>query len=508
VPYLSRCPPDESCMSMMHRGELGLFSSKSLVLRSVTALILMIGFYALAVGVAGLLLYVGFHVENARLEFTCLAIAAIILWSLIPRRDRFVEPGPRLLPDAQPRLFERLNKLSKAVGQAMPREVYLLSDMNAWVMERGGVLGFGRKRVMGIGMPLLQVLSVSEFEAVLAHEFGHYDGGDTKLGPLIYRTRAAIGRTVNNLSKTEQGSGGLFGVAAWLVQKPFYGYAVLFLRITYAISRAQEFAADRLAARVAGAPALANGLRAIHKTAAVSDFYLNNEVLPVVRQGFQPPVTEGLSAFLKTESIIQSMDNALEAQIKKAHQDPYDTHPPLAQRLAAIEEQRVLVNSDSIPAIALLEEIPSLESQLVRSWLPPKAASLKPVQWSEAGETVWIPVWKAAVERHAATLDGMTLGTLPEQTASLLRRIKIPAGVPPNMTADYATNILGAALACTLHRRGWTTEATPGVLQMNSGTRRINPFDSASQVLSGKLSAAAWHEQLEVMGLDGATRLT
>ena len=29
---------------------------------------------------------------------------------------------------------------------------------------------------------------------MLAHEFGHFYGGDTKLGPWIYKTRAAIGQ--------------------------------------------------------------------------------------------------------------------------------------------------------------------------------------------------------------------------------------------------------------------------------------------------------------------------
>ncbi len=35
---------------------------------------------------------------------------------------------------------------------------------------------------------------------MLAHEFGHYSGGDTKLGPWIYRTRETIVRTVAQLS--------------------------------------------------------------------------------------------------------------------------------------------------------------------------------------------------------------------------------------------------------------------------------------------------------------------
>ena len=123
----------------------------------------------------------------------------------------------------------------------MPSEVYLVPDVNAWVSSRGGVMGFGSRRVMGIGLPLLHVTRVAEMEAVLAHEFGHYHGGDTRLGPWIYKTRTAIGRTLEAL-----GDG-------WL-QVPFRAYGNFFLRVTQAISRAQEFTADRLAATLFGPP--------------------------------------------------------------------------------------------------------------------------------------------------------------------------------------------------------------------------------------------------------------
>jgi heat shock protein HtpX len=478
------------------------------VVRAVIALILMSGFYAFAIGVAVGLIYIAFNVDSGRITLISLGVAGVILWSLIPRRDRFVEPGPRLQPSSQPRLFERLNKLSRAVGQAMPREVYLLSDMNAWVMERGGILGFGRKRVMGIGLPLLQVLTISEFEAVLAHEFGHYDGGDTKLGPLIYRTRYAISRTVENLSKTGESDLGMLSFVAALVQKPFYGYGVLFLRITLAISRAQEFAADRLAARTVGASALANGLRAVHKGAAISNYYMNNEVLPVVQSGFQPPVSEGFGSFLKTESIVQSMDAALESELKNPKQDPYDTHPPLAQRIAAIETRMDTGHLDSTPAISLLQDVPSLETQLIRFWLPPKAAALKPVQWIETGGVVWIPVWEKTARENKAILEGITLGDLHLHRNGIVQKIKgVPPGTPENVVRDYAANVVGAAIACVLHRQGWTAESLPGVMWMTKGSSRINPFDVVSQIFSKSMDESTWRDQMNRFGLDATTRL-
>ena len=137
---------------------------------------------------------------HANLVFFCALGAGTILWAILPRPDRFVPPGPPLHPMDHPKLFEVLAGIAKATQQQMPSEVYLTAEVNAWVIDRGGMMGFGSRRVMGLGLPLLEVLSVSQLRAVLAHEFGHFHGGDTKLGPWIYKTRAAIGRTLEGLA--------------------------------------------------------------------------------------------------------------------------------------------------------------------------------------------------------------------------------------------------------------------------------------------------------------------
>ena len=58
------------------------------------------------------------------------------------------------------RLFAEIRALSRATQQAMPAEVYLVPEMNAWVAQRGGVMGFGSRRVMGVGLTLLQSLTM------------------------------------------------------------------------------------------------------------------------------------------------------------------------------------------------------------------------------------------------------------------------------------------------------------------------------------------------------------
>jgi Zn-dependent protease with chaperone function len=121
-----------------------------------------------------------------------------------------------------------IHDVAKATSQARPEDVYLLADVNAFVTHRGGMMGFGSRRVMGIGLPLIKGLSPAELRSVIAHEFGHYVSGDVALGPWIHKTRAAIGRTLHHLGHN------------WLLTTVFAWYARMFMRMTTQISREQS----------------------------------------------------------------------------------------------------------------------------------------------------------------------------------------------------------------------------------------------------------------------------
>ena len=162
-----------------------------LVQRSILAIALMLGFYALALGMAGAFLGI-IYVQvvygdeiSIRLAVPCLFFALAILFTMVPRRDRFVAPGPRVEESDEPRLFAFVREIANDMGERLPTRSTCCSAADAWVTQRGGFMGFASRRVMGIGLPLLQALPVPEMRAVLAHEFGHYASRDVKLGPWI-----------------------------------------------------------------------------------------------------------------------------------------------------------------------------------------------------------------------------------------------------------------------------------------------------------------------------------
>jgi Zn-dependent protease with chaperone function len=450
----------------------------------------MVGFYLLALAVIGVLLWLPYAewTYGGRIHFQlliCAPLAAIAIFvAVVPRRDKFEPPGPHLASKDHPELFALIDDVARDTGQPPPKDVYLVPDANAFVTQRGGWMGFGGRRVMGLGLPLLQTLSVTEMRAVLAHEFGHFHHGDTALGPWIHATRAAIARTLSSLRQST-------------VRFAFVWYWKAFLRATHAISRAQEFAADALAARTVGADALTSGLRKVAGVAAAQSAYLQQEVAPVLRAGRRPPLAAGFEQFLCVPRIQASVQALVEAEMREARDDPYDTHPPLSRRIEALskaESARPVV--DDRPAIALLNDPASLEAPLIETitgWRV--AATRPPIAWSEVGRDVYLPAWRKSGGEVALNLAGMTPSTLPTDAASLAAVGRRFVSAPGDLAAetDFGANAIGIALAVLLARVGWTPRCELGEpVAFERGGDRIEPFDAPRRLAAGELTEDEW----------------
>jgi heat shock protein HtpX len=506
----------------------------SLFGRALLAVVLTVGFYGLALFLAGLLLLAVYgevavaHRVSAQFTVFCLVGAVAIIWAIFPRIDRFQAPGPRLEPDEHPRLFRELERLAEQTGQAMPAEVYMVAEVNAAVTQRGGAMGISSRRVMILGLPLLQVLTLPQLRAVLAHEFGHFWGGDTRLGPWIYQTRSAIARTTQNLSRS------------WLVA-PFMAYANMFLRVTYAISRRQEFVADELAARTVGAEVLAEGLRTVSGAAAAFQGYLRSEYLPALGAGFQPPLVEGFQRFVQAEPVTRAMQELVETEAASQEADPYETHPTLGERLAALARYTALAAgdlsaptqgssrgrpagaafafetglagpaalpsrtaeaADNTPAIALLEDVPRLENLLLAHLLGQQPSQqLQPLAWDELGAAVLLPNQEQFLRSYAPALDGIAAAGLPAALhtppEALIARIAQSAGriLSPSEMRQAVQSVFVCALTVSLAHRGWMLDTAPGLpITMRQGARTITPALVVAELASEQLQPQCWRE--------------
>jgi Zn-dependent protease with chaperone function len=268
---------------------------------------------------------------------------------------------------------------------------------------------------MGLGIPLMSVLTVSQFRAVLAHEFAHYYGGDTSLGPWVYKTKMAMVRTFQTMGSV--GALARFAVLAVMhlvVSGILRVYFAIFLRATNLVSRKQEFRADELACLVVGPKPLMDGLRVIHGAGPAWVPYWNSEVSSLVSSGVVPPLSDGFSRFLAAPGIAPLVASNIEKQPQEGKASPYDTHPPLRERIAAAE----LLPPASAPddprlASQLLEQPEEVDKLFLLALNPSlQTATLRSVPWDQIKNEVTVPSWRKLVSEHGNKFGSVTLECL------------------------------------------------------------------------------------------------
>jgi Zn-dependent protease with chaperone function len=438
-----------------------------------------------------------------------IVIAATMLWSLIPRREEFTAPGLLLDRSSHPRLFAEIDSIASALNEPVPRDVYLIGEANAFVADRGGMMGLGSRRIMGLGLPLLSTMTVSQIRAVLAHEFAHYYGGDTSVGPWVYRTKASFVRVFENVGSVgELARVAVLGVMYVVVTSLLKWYFVGFLRISNFVSRRQEYRADELACLLAGRHNLIDGLQALHRAAAVWPTYWKQEVRPVLSMGSLVALGDGLTRFMAEPHISEAIGKSLETRLREEKTKPYDTHPPLRDRIAAAQKlPEGSALQDSQPATCLLENLRNAEILFVENRVDDvRPGSLNYVLWDEVALRVTIPGWQQFVSEYSEPLRGVTAQSLPDQVPNLREigsRIRDPKGMllSPDQRTARAGGLFAAALALAMIRSGWNLQVAPGVFRMSSGDHEFNPFLAVNELMTNKLSREAWTARCQDLGL-------
>ena len=490
---------------------------RSLALFAALAMLMVVVSYLFIILLAAACVYLPWLVVTNVANFQTLAlfvagviVAGSMLWSMVPRRDKFAAPGLPLERTSHPRLFTELDRIACALQEPMPREVYLIGEPNAWVADRGGLMGFGSRRVMGLGLPLLGALNISQFRAILAHEFAHYYGGDKRLGPLLHKTQMGMIRTFENMGSVGKAMRVelmqilyvvVFGILKW--------YWLLFLRAINFVSRRQEFRADELACIVAGPQSLVSGLRIVHGASLAWPAYWNTEVGPMLNSGFLPAIAGGFSEFLAAPAIAKQVEKGIETEMREGKTEPYDSHPPLRDRVAAAEalpNQSQLEGQQS--AWSLLEDGGTAELAFLEALNPdlPKNA-LKRVSWEEQGSAILIPSWTSFVREYAPLLHGITAGNLAESTGKVPQialHIRDPKGMllTPEQRVERARSLLGTALGLALVNNGWKLHSRPGEFHVDWGDEQINPHKLMLQISDGVISKEAWAAKCKTLGIE------
>jgi heat shock protein HtpX len=287
-------------------------------------------------------------------------------------------------------------------------------------------------------------------------------------------------------------------------------YFLLFLRAINLVSRKKEYRADELACLVAGRKPLIDGLRAIHGGSPAWPVYWNSELLPMVRDGVVPGIAEGFTRFIFNPGIQSQIESHLAKELAEAKSNPYDSHPPLRDRIAAVQHipERGL-QENTLPARSLLDHADAVEVKFLESLNPKlKPGSLTSIPWDIVGEKITIPGWREFASEYSRLLRNVTSESLPDQIPNLRNvgfEIRDPKGMllSPEQRTERAASLFAVGLGLALLDDGWMLHQEPGVFYLQHNSDQVNPFAIVKQLRSGTLSGSDWRTRCREVGIAG-----
>lgn len=321
----------------------------------VLGLALLGHLYVLVLLLGALVLSVGLLLISLLQPILLIKLAKIIwlpfwfAWSVLRALwVRFDPPqGRELKAEEAPALFAEIAAIRAAIPGPRPHHVLITDDYNAAVTERAllGPLGWWRNYLI-LGLPMMSALSPQQFRAVLAHEFGHFGAGDSRISGRIYRMRVLWAR----LQQQFDTRGGFF------FRRFFAWFGPKFNAYSFVLARAQEYAADAASARLVGAGPAAEAL----VLAQIGADYQEQQVWRPLWQRLPhdaEPIARPYAQLLQGSHRYGDWQDA-EPRLQRALRRRTgwsDTHPALNDRLAALgQTARVPAASIESAAVVLL----------------------------------------------------------------------------------------------------------------------------------------------------------
>jgi len=168
------------------------------------------------------------------------------------------DPGRVLELAEAPGLWSLTRRVADTVGTRPIDEIRVTPGTEIAVYERGSAREQASdqgRRILVLGVGLLDEFAQAPFCAVLAHEYGHFSHRDTAGGEVALRVRQDMIKFANAM--VEHGQAVWWNLAFQFLRL----YSFLFRRISHGATRLQEVLADRLAARHYSAKHFEDGLR-------------------------------------------------------------------------------------------------------------------------------------------------------------------------------------------------------------------------------------------------------
>jgi len=192
------------------------------------------------------------------------------------KRHSFENPKNVELKESEhPELYRFIYKLCEETGAPLPKKIFVNDEINAMVFYNSTILSlfFPVRKNLLIGLGLVNSVNLTEFKAIMAHEFGHFAQKSMRLGSYTYMANRIIHDMVYDRDRWDvfldnwarqdiRISFGAWGLKAVIyVVRSILALIYRGINIIYAsLSRQMEFQADLVAVSTTGSDAIISGL--------------------------------------------------------------------------------------------------------------------------------------------------------------------------------------------------------------------------------------------------------
>jgi Zn-dependent protease with chaperone function len=276
-----------------------------------------------------------------------------------PRISNF---GKQLEPEDAPKLFRAIDEVADRVDTEAPDEVWLSpgSEFSVYQIGRGPFGAFGgKRRVLTVGLCVMNFLTVAEFKSILAHEFAHFSHADTFWSRFLYQVTLSLNVASYEMART----GGFITYV-----NPFYWFFRLYGKsyslLSAGFSRSREYLADRMACLLYGSDVFTSALQKVCTDGSHFETVVYDNIRKLLRDN--KSFVNMYLAFRKHRE-----QNMSEAKLKKLHKELLDrpkslfaSHPTFAERAEAAKSIPAAKVKQSPASLKLFEDAEQMEREM------------------------------------------------------------------------------------------------------------------------------------------------
>lgn len=377
------------------------FSYRVKVLLAIVSILLFFSLFFALIGLSFLVFYYAliFPLWNISFWSIVIKLGAIagagmlivfLFKFMLNLRNQVPQNRIEVSKKSEPELWQFIEAICNKTGAPKPVRIYLDPDVNAYVRYTNNILSLilPVRKELTIGYPLFSILNISEFQAVMSHEFGHFAQRSMRVGSYIGTANHIIFDMINRRDKWDEGLATwmrqdlriaffawiLFGLI-WTLRQLMKLFYLMLNLLNGSLSREMEFNADKFAVSTTGSMPIITGLWKLEDAqltlnrilnfcyqAQLKDIYTNKIYTRFASEwNLQKLKLEAAEASLQQDENGQRIYFTT-SEVFKGHM--YDSHPPNDERERSAKNPFIAFSIQSEQALSLIENKAKCELEL------------------------------------------------------------------------------------------------------------------------------------------------